>query len=172
MLIRHIEYIIHIPGRYILQIPHQPILFFHSYFHDHMHRKMKLLSGFSQTHNIGNNADTGIGDFTMWKNIPVKNVTPSDSKSNIILSTLPTGGNILSLLALLLISSSLWKPRVLAHSHCMGRGTRMGSGPGPGTMDLECLWAMNSYSSYTNIKPFTWISQITPSLFVFYCNCS
>ena len=33
-------------------------------------------SEFSQTHNIGNNANIGIGGFTMWKKNPVKNVNP------------------------------------------------------------------------------------------------
>ena len=55
-------------------------------------------SGFSQTHNIGNNANIGIGGFTMWKKSSDKMLPPvgiepqplitSDSKSNTVLSTL------------------------------------------------------------------------------------
>ena len=60
--------------------------------------KQNNKSGFSQTHNIGNNANIGIRGFTMWKKSRYKMLPPvgiepgplitSDSKSNTILSTL------------------------------------------------------------------------------------
>ena len=41
-----------------------------------------LQSGFSQTHNIGNNANICIGGFDMWKQkSPVENVTHSGNRT-------------------------------------------------------------------------------------------
>ena len=61
-------------------------------------QKQTSVPGFSQTHNIGNNANIGIEGFTMLKKsfnkmLPPVGIEPgplitSDSKSNTILSTL------------------------------------------------------------------------------------